>query len=113
MVGTDGRAVSVVLRAVTVDSTPTTGVLSVVMPCFNEEQTVEQILDRAHAATVGEALRFLHAELVDVVEVERGDSVRDVLGWEPRFDDLDTIVKTSLAWERKIAAKDETAYWAD
>ncbi len=39
------------------------------------------------------------------------DRVRDVLGWKPRFDDLDTIVKTSLAWERKIAAKDASAYW--
>ena len=38
--------------------------------------------------------------------------VREVLGWEPRFDDLDTIVKTSLAWERKIAAQDPSAYWA-
>jgi UDP-glucose 4-epimerase len=38
--------------------------------------------------------------------------VREVLGWEPRFDDLDTIVKTSLAWERKIAARDPSAYWA-
>ena len=37
--------------------------------------------------------------------------VRDVLGWEPRFDDLDTIVKTSLAWERKIASQDPSAYW--
>ena len=39
--------------------------------------------------------------------------VRDVLGWEPRFDDLDTIVRTSLAWERKIASADPSAYWAD
>ena len=38
--------------------------------------------------------------------------VREVLGWSPQFDDLDTIVKTSLAWERKIAAKDASAYWA-
>ena len=41
------------------------------------------------------------------------DRVRDVLGWEPRFDDLDTIVRTSLAWERKIASADPSAYWAD
>lgn len=27
-----------------------------------------------------------------------------VLGWKPRFDDLDFIVKTALAWERKLAA---------
>ena len=38
--------------------------------------------------------------------------VREVLGWSPQFDNLDTIVKTSLAWERKIAAKDASAYWA-
>ena len=40
------------------------------------------------------------------------DRVREVLGWQPKFDDLDTIVRTSLAWERKIAARDESAYWA-
>ena len=37
--------------------------------------------------------------------------VRDVLGWQPMFDDLDTIVETSLAWERKIASQDPSAYW--
>ncbi len=40
------------------------------------------------------------------------DRVRDVLGWTPKFDDLDTIVRTSLNWERKIAAGDPSAYWA-
>ena len=38
--------------------------------------------------------------------------IRAVLGWSPQFDDLDTIVSTSLAWERKIAEQDPTAYWA-
>jgi UDP-glucose 4-epimerase len=28
--------------------------------------------------------------------------VRQVLGWQPRLDDLDTIVRHSLAWERKL-----------
>ena len=40
------------------------------------------------------------------------DRIRHVLGWTPRFDDLDTIVRTSLEWERKIAAGDPSAYWA-
>ena len=40
------------------------------------------------------------------------NKIQSVLGWTPRFDDLDTIVRTSLAWERKIADKDESAYWA-
>ena len=39
--------------------------------------------------------------------------VRSLLGWTPRYDDLDTIVRTSLAWERKIAARDPGAYWPD
>jgi UDP-glucose 4-epimerase len=39
--------------------------------------------------------------------------VRDVLGWQPMFDDLETIVTTSLAWERKIASQDPSAYWPD
>ena len=46
-------------------------------------------------------------ELVAVAE-----RVRDVLGWTPQLDDLDTIVQTALAWERKIAAGDPAAYWA-
>ena len=40
------------------------------------------------------------------------DRVREVLGWSPKFDDLDTIVRTSLEWERKIASNDSSAYWA-
>ena len=46
-------------------------------------------------------------ELVSIAK-----KIRTVLGWEPKFDDLDTIVRTSLEWERKIAAQDPGAYWA-
>ena len=46
-------------------------------------------------------------ELIAVAE-----RVRKVLGWTPKYDDLDTIVRTSLEWERKIASQDPTAYWA-
>ena len=35
--------------------------------------------------------------------VATSDKARSVLGWTPRFDDLDLIVKTSLEWERKLA----------
>lgn len=40
------------------------------------------------------------------------DRIREVLGWTPQYDDLDVIVRTSLEWERKIAAGDPGAYWA-
>jgi UDP-glucose 4-epimerase len=38
--------------------------------------------------------------------------VRETIGWVPKYDDLDTIVRTALDWERKIAAQDPSAYWA-
>lgn len=34
--------------------------------------------------------------------VAKADKARRLLGWEPRYDDLDFIVKTSLDWERKL-----------
>ena len=46
-------------------------------------------------------------ELVAVAE-----RIREVLGWVPQHDDLDTIVTTALAWERRIASGDPSAYWA-
>jgi UDP-glucose 4-epimerase len=47
-------------------------------------------------------------ELVAVAQ-----KIRSVLGWQPQHDDLDTIVRTSLSWEKKIASKDASAYWAE
>ncbi len=41
------------------------------------------------------------------------DRIRQVLGWTPRYDDLDMIVQTALAWEQKIAARDPHAYWSE
>jgi UDP-glucose 4-epimerase len=32
------------------------------------------------------------------------DRARAILGWQPQFDDLATIVRHALAWERKLAA---------
>ena len=34
--------------------------------------------------------------------VARADRIRQELGWKPRLDDLDTIVRTALAWERRL-----------
>ena len=40
--------------------------------------------------------------------VARADRIRAELGWRPRLDDLQAIVSSSLAWERKLLA----APWA-
>ncbi len=34
------------------------------------------------------------------------ERIRKVLGWAPRFDDLETIVAHALAWERSLLARD-------
>jgi UDP-glucose 4-epimerase len=34
--------------------------------------------------------------------VARADRIRSVLGWQPRLDDLDTIVRTAYAWEQRL-----------
>jgi UDP-glucose 4-epimerase len=34
--------------------------------------------------------------------IARADKVRQVLGWSPRLDDLDTIVRSALEWERRL-----------
>ena len=33
-----------------------------------------------------------------------GRRIREILGWQPRHDDLAEIVGTSWAWERRLAA---------
>ncbi|CAN5220060.1 UDP-glucose 4-epimerase GalE [soil metagenome] len=38
--------------------------------------------------------------------VARSELIRSTLGWRPRHDDLDFIVRTSLDWERKLAAQE-------
>ncbi len=79
-----------------------------------------------HGYSVREVLAAVeraHGAPLEIIEGDRrpgdppelvavADRVRDVLGWEPRYDDLDTIVRTSLEWERRIAARDPDAYWA-
>jgi UDP-glucose 4-epimerase len=36
--------------------------------------------------------------------IARATRIRELLGWQPRHDDLRKIVSTALAWERKLAS---------
>ncbi len=77
---------------------------------YSVRQVIEAV-EKANGApltVVEEARRAGDSpELIAIAE-----QIRSTLGWKPRFDDLDTIVRTSLAWERRIADSDPTAYWA-
>ena len=35
--------------------------------------------------------------------IARSDRLREVLGWQPCYDDLDVIVRTALSWEQHLA----------
>lgn len=37
--------------------------------------------------------------------VAGADRVREILGWQPKYEDLDFIVTSALDWERKLAAR--------
>jgi UDP-glucose 4-epimerase len=41
--------------------------------------------------------------------VARADAIRREIGWQPRYNDLTTIVTHALAWERKLAAQPSAA----
>lgn len=82
---------------------------------YGHGYSVREVLDAVEKAN-GESLTIIDEprragdppELVAVA-----DRIREVLGWVPAHNDLDTIVATSLAWERRIASRDPTAYWAE
>ena len=68
------------------------------------------------------AVETAHGAPLNIVEEPRragdppelvavSDKIERILGWTPKYDNLDTIVRTSLEWERKIAARDPAAYW--
>ncbi len=44
-----------------------------------------------------------------MVSVAAADRIRDVLGWSPELDDLDTIVRHALAWERQLMTRNQNA----
>jgi UDP-glucose 4-epimerase len=74
-----------------------------------------------HGYSVREVLRMVeqvHGQPLRVTEeprregdpptlVARADRVRQLLGWRPHHDDLETIVATQLAWERTLQARPE------
>ncbi len=81
---------------------------SVVLNCgYGHGYSVREVLDAVEKA---------HGAPLPIVEQARraGDPpslvadasrARQLLGWTPRYDDLDVIVSTALAWEKKLLQK--------
>ena len=59
--------------------------------------TVKRISDTDFPVTLDERRPGDPPEIVAT-----GEKIRSLLGWQPRFDDLDTIVTHALAWEKQL-----------
>lgn len=71
-----------------------------------------------HGASVREVIESFHRVLGKALPVREGPrregdppwlvadarKIRDILGWQPEHDDLDEIVRSAYAWERKLNA---------
>jgi UDP-glucose 4-epimerase len=75
---------------------------------YGHGYSVREVLD---------AVQKIHGSPLNIVETERrpgdpptliagADKIREILHWQPRYDDLDIIVGSSLDWERRLAEHD-------
>ena len=92
-----------------------TGGASATLNCgYGHGFSVREVIDAVAAAT-GRPLPIIEAprRAGDPPElIARADRLRDLLGWKPRFDDLGAIVRTSLAWEQKLAELRKNGRWS-
>ena len=82
---------------------------------YGQGYSVRQVLDR---------MQTIAGVDFPVIEVERragdpasviacGDRIRELLGWQPKFNELDLILGTALAWEKRLivlATLEESLY---
>src|SRR3954453_23380260 len=76
---------------------------------YGRGYSVREVLDAVRRA-VGHpfAVNFGARRSGDiVVSVAAANRIRELLNWNPELDDLDTIVRHALAWERHLMAQDE------
>lgn len=75
---------------------------------YGHGYSVRQVVDAINRVTDGQLRWRIAPRRVGDPPQLVADSrcMRQELGWNPRFDDLDQIVGAALAWERKLAAMD-------
>lgn len=67
--------------------------------------SVKEVLNTVELIT-GEKLNFSIGPRRDgdaVVLISKAEKIKDILGWDPRFDDISYIVKSAIEWERKLS----------
>jgi UDP-glucose 4-epimerase len=82
---------------------------STVLNCgYGHGFSVRQVLETVRDAAEGElSWRIAPRRAGDPPElVSASGRIREVLGWEPRYDDLGFIVETAMDWERRLRDED-------
>ena len=82
-----------------------------------ESQTLNCGYGRGYSVReVLDTVQRVHGAPLNIIEQERragdppaliagADKIRQVLGWTPRFDDLEEIARSSLNWKRKLTER--------
>ena len=82
---------------------------SITLNCgYGHGFSVRELLDTVNAVN-GKPLKIIEEDrrLGDPPElVAEADKIRKTLGWEPQYNDMETIIKTALAWEKKLLAQE-------
>jgi UDP-glucose 4-epimerase len=77
---------------------------------YGHGASVTEVLDAVDRVTGGRLTRRLAprrpGDAVSLVADSR--RLRETLGWQPRHDGVDEIVRTALAWERKLGEREKT-----
>lgn len=84
---------------------------STVLNCgYGHGYSVREVLDAVDKASGSKLRRVEESRRPGdpPVLIASADRIRSVLGWEPRYDDLEFIVETSLRWERRLLEQPAT-----
>ncbi len=81
------------------------GGTSQVLNCgYGKGATVKEVIKAVkNVSKVDFPVEEVEPRLGDAIElISVADKIRDVLGWKPRYNDLELIVKTALEWEETL-----------
>jgi len=76
--------------------------LTVVTDVFSVRDFINAINKENGSATNVEEIPRRAGDPPELISV--ADKIRSNISWQPQYDDLNLIVKTSLAWEKKLLA---------
>jgi UDP-glucose 4-epimerase len=75
---------------------------------YGHGYSVMQVLDAVERVTNNKLTRKMEGRRAGDPDslISDNSAIKAKFGWEPRFDDLDTIVKHALAWERQLGDRE-------